>query len=77
MFSTTAIRLAARVADVIDEMLVGDFDYVEDESGLYADVDYDRTQPRPGRVELRSPRVRRQCNAPAPSALTAAAYARR
>jgi hypothetical protein len=72
---TAAIRLAARVADVIDEMLVGDFDFVEDESGLYADVDYDRNHPCV--IELRTPIVRRQCNAPAPTALTAAAHARR
>jgi hypothetical protein len=70
------MRFAARVADVIDEMLVGDFDFIEDESGLYADVDYDRIHPC--RLELRTPIVRRQCNAvPAPTALTPAASARR
>ena len=71
MFRLTATRLAARAADVIDEMLIGDFDFVEDESGLYADVDYDRIHPR--RLELRAPIPRRPCNAPAPAALTAAA----
>ena len=76
MFRPTAIRLAARVADVIDEMLVGDFDFIEDESGIYADVDYDRIHPR--RLEIRTPIVRRPCNAaPAPAALTPAACARR
>ena len=75
MFRPTATRLAARVADVIDEMLVGDFDFVEDESGVYADVDYDRKYPC--RIELRTVIVRRPCNAPAPSALTPAASARR
>jgi hypothetical protein len=75
MFRPTATRLAARVADVIDEMLVGDFDFVEDESGIYADVDYDRKHPC--RIELRTAIVRRQCNAPAPAALTPAACARR
>jgi hypothetical protein len=75
MFRPTAIRLAARVADVIDEMLVGDFDFIEDESGVYADVDYDRRHPC--QVELRTPIVRRQCNAPSPAALTSAALHRR
>ena len=75
MFRPTAIRLAARVADAIDEMLVGDFDFIEDETGLYADVDYDRTHPC--RLELRAPIARRQCNAPAPAALTPAGSARR
>jgi len=75
MFRPKAIRLAARVADVIDEMLVGDFDFIEDESGLYADVDYDRNHPC--RPELRFPIVRRQCNIAAqPSALTPAACSR-
>jgi hypothetical protein len=75
MFRPTAIRLAARVADAIDEMLIGDFDFVEDESGVYADVDYDRTHAC--RPDLRPPLVRRQCNAAAPTALTSAASARR
>jgi hypothetical protein len=75
MFRPKAIRLAARVADVIDEMLVGDFDFIEDESGLYADVDYERLHPR--QLELRAPIVRRPCNIPAPAALTSAACARR
>jgi hypothetical protein len=75
MFRPTAIRLAARVADAIDEMLIGDFDFIEDESGLYADVDYGRTDHC--RLVLRTPIARRQCDAPAPTALTPAACARR
>jgi hypothetical protein len=69
------MRLAARVADAIDEMLIGDFDFIEDESGLYADVDYDRTHAC--HLELRAPVARRPCNAPTPAALTPAAGARR
>lgn len=71
MFRPLTTRLATRVADVIDEMLIGDFDFIEDESGLYADVDYDRKDSC--QIELRTPLVRRQCNATAPKALTAAA----
>jgi hypothetical protein len=75
MFRPTATRLAARVANAIDEMLVGDFAFIEDESGLYADVDYDHRPPC--QLEPRMPVVRRYCNAPAPAALTPAACARR
>jgi hypothetical protein len=74
MFRQRATRLAARLADAIDEMLVGDFDFIEDESGLYADVDYDRIHPC--RLELNIPIVRRRCNIAAPSALTPAACSR-
>ena len=43
MFRSNAIRIAQRISDVLDDMLVGDFDYVESGSRLYADIDYDRT----------------------------------
>lgn len=45
MFRSTTTRLAHRVSDLIDDMLVGDFDYVLDGDDLYADVDYYRTHP--------------------------------
>lgn len=57
---------------MIDDALLGDFDYVADGDHLYADVDYYRKHPH--RVELRPVVPRRQCNAEtvAPVALTAA-----
>jgi hypothetical protein len=75
MFRPTAIRLAARLAEAVDQLLIGDFDFIQDESGIYADVDYDRIHPC--RLELRAPIVRRQCSAAAPTPLTSAAAARR
>jgi hypothetical protein len=43
MFRSNAIRIAQRISDVLDDMLVGDFDCVEHGSRIYADIDYDRT----------------------------------
>jgi hypothetical protein len=45
MFRSTTNRLARRVSDLIDDMLVGDFDYILDGEDLYADVDYYRKHP--------------------------------
>jgi|SRR5579863_1236971 len=45
MFRSTTTRLAQRVSDLIDDMLVGDFDYILDGEDLYADVDYFRKHP--------------------------------
>jgi hypothetical protein len=45
MFRSATIRLALRVSEVIDDMLVGDFDYILDGDRLYADVDYYREHP--------------------------------
>lgn len=45
MFRSTTTRLAQRVSDLIDDMLVGDFDYISDGDKLYADVDYYRKHP--------------------------------
>jgi hypothetical protein len=70
MFRPAITQLTERVADLLDDMLVGDFEYIQDECGLYADVDYHRKHPH--RVELRVPVTRRACNAPAPRALTPA-----
>ncbi len=42
MFRSTATRIAQRVSDVIDDMLLGDFEYVEAGTQLYADIDYQR-----------------------------------
>ncbi|MCL2419351.1 MAG: hypothetical protein FWD04_08665 [Conexibacteraceae bacterium] len=33
------------MSDLIDDMLVGDFDYVYDGDDVYADVDYHRHEP--------------------------------
>jgi len=41
----SAIRFAALMSDLIDEMLVGDFDYIFDDDHVYADVDYHRAHP--------------------------------
>ncbi|HEX3802355.1 MAG TPA: hypothetical protein VHV75_05915 [Solirubrobacteraceae bacterium] len=45
MFRSATIRLAIRVSDAIDDMLVGDFDYILDAERVYADVDYYREHP--------------------------------
>jgi hypothetical protein len=45
MFRSATTRLAIRVSDAIDDMLVGDFDYILDGERLYADVDYYREHP--------------------------------
>ncbi len=45
MFRSTTTRWAQRVSDLIDDMLVGDFDYILDGEDLYADVDYYRKHP--------------------------------
>jgi hypothetical protein len=42
MFRATTLRLANRMSDLIDDMLVGDFDYIADGDEVYADVDYYR-----------------------------------
>lgn len=44
MFRSTN-HLMHRVSDLIDDMLVGDFDYILDGDELYADVDYFRKHP--------------------------------
>jgi hypothetical protein len=41
MFRSNATRIAQRISDVLDDMLLGDFDYVDTDAGLYADIDYD------------------------------------
>jgi hypothetical protein len=45
MFRSATIRLAARISDLIDDMLLGDFDYILDGDAVYADVDYFRRHP--------------------------------
>ena len=45
MFRSANNNFAHRICDLIDDMLVGDFDYVLDGDELYADVDYYRTHP--------------------------------
>ncbi len=45
MFRQVTQHLARRVSDIIDEMLLGDFDYAAEGNRLYADVDYQRTHP--------------------------------
>ena len=45
MFRSISHSLAQRISDLIDDMLVGDFDYVLDGDELYADVDYFRRHP--------------------------------
>jgi hypothetical protein len=44
--SVSIMKFAARMSDLIDDMLVGDFDYIVDDDGrAYADVDYHRAHP--------------------------------
>jgi hypothetical protein len=45
MFRSATNNFAHRLSDLIDDMLVGDFDYVLAGDELYADVDYYRTHP--------------------------------
>jgi hypothetical protein len=45
MFRSASNNFAHRISDLIDDMLVGDFDYILDGDELYADVDYYRTHP--------------------------------
>ena len=45
MFRSTTTRFANRLSDLIDDMLVGDFDYILDGDELFADVDYFRKHP--------------------------------
>jgi hypothetical protein len=75
MFSPSFIRLKERIVDTIDEILVGDFDYCADDTGLYADVDF--REHHPHRLEPLAAVERRPCNAPAPSPLTCAAQVNR
>jgi hypothetical protein len=42
MFRSVTSRVAGKVSDLIDDMLIGDYDYVIDGEHIYADVDYER-----------------------------------
>ncbi|HWD70575.1 MAG TPA: hypothetical protein VG293_10285 [Solirubrobacteraceae bacterium] len=48
MFRSATNNFALRISDLIDDMLVGDFDYILDGDELYADVDYYRRHPHHG-----------------------------
>ena len=48
MFRSATTRFTNRISDLIDDMLVGDFDYILDGEDLYADVDYYRAHPHHG-----------------------------
>ncbi len=78
MFRHAFHRALNRTAEIIDDMLLGDFDYIEDETGLYADIDYYRLHPHRGEFTIALPR--RGCNAPAPRGVpgpcTSAGHAR-
>ena len=37
--------LAHRLSELIDDMLLGDFQYIAEGGDVYADVDYDRLRP--------------------------------
>ncbi len=45
MFYSKAHRIAQHLADLIDDMLLGDYHYIFDGDRLYADVDYYREHP--------------------------------
>lgn len=62
MFYSIARDVGNRLADIIDDMLLGDFELVHDESVVYADVDYERLGRE--RPILRISIDRRPCNAP-------------
>jgi len=42
MFRSVTSRLAAHMSELIDDMLVGDFEYIVDSDDVYADIDYFR-----------------------------------
>jgi hypothetical protein len=42
MFRSSTSRIVDRLAEAIDDMLIGDYDYVFDGGRVYADVDYVR-----------------------------------
>ena len=48
MFRSVTNNLALRISELIDDILVGDFDYILDGDELYADVDYFRKHPHHG-----------------------------
>ena len=53
MFRSITSRFADRVSDLVDEMLIGDFDYIVEGDELYADIDYERLASECGaRVRL-------------------------
>jgi hypothetical protein len=70
MFRPLLTQVTARVANVIDEMLLGDFDYIEDSTGLYADVDYYRAHPHRRPIRITHDR-RPGCSEPATAAARA------
>jgi hypothetical protein len=45
MFRSATNNFAHRISELIDDMLVGDFDYILVGDELYADVDYYRKHP--------------------------------
>lgn len=62
MFRSVTSKFAGRVSDLIDDMLIGDYDYVVVGEHTYADVDFERRcasdglvasvpQRRPGAVQ--------------------------
>lgn len=81
MFRSATNYLANRISDLVDDMLVGDFDYILDGDELYADVDYFRKHPHhaaelswtpsagrgfgPQRTAVVGPKERRPGTAPA------------
>ena len=81
MFRSATNNFAHRISDLIDDMLVGDFDYILDGEDLYADVDYYRKHSHhavqlswtpsagrglgPQRAALVGPKERRPGTAPA------------
>jgi hypothetical protein len=56
MFRSVTSRVAAHMSELIDDMLVGDFDYIVDGDEVYADIDYDRlSRECGGRVRPAAP----------------------
>jgi hypothetical protein len=45
MFRSATKNFTHRISELIDDMLVGDFDYILDGDELYSDVDYYRKHP--------------------------------
>lgn len=45
MFRSSTTRFVQRISDLIDDALVGDFEYIADGEHVYADVDYYREHP--------------------------------
>jgi len=69
MFRRSATRVVEHLSDAIDDMLIGDFDYVVDGERLFADIDYERRRLERAAPQAAVARRRPACDGPSRSAL--------